>query len=86
MGRILTPKFAVHYTVDNGFWTPAAWPTRHAGRATDANLIKHVAVVEASTQPGGCNEHLGATKILSARIVNQRGSTCMVVARYEAAK
>lgn len=78
MGRSFTPAFAIEYIVDNGFWTPGAWRTDQAGRPTDANLARHVAFMEASTQPGGCNEHLGATKILAAHIVRNRGERVQV--------
>lgn len=80
MGRSTTPAFAVHFVTDNGFWTPSAWPTKFAGRPTAANLAKHVAVMEAATQPGGCNEHLGATRILAARILKNRGQRDLVAA------
>ena len=34
--------------------------------------------MEASTQPGGVNAHLGATRILAARIVTNRGEKHLV--------
>lgn len=77
MGRSTTPTYRVEYKVDRGFWTTAAWPTKFAGRPSGANLAKHVAVTEASTQPGGCNAHLGATKILAARIVANKGAAVL---------
>jgi hypothetical protein len=83
MGRTLTPAYAIEYVVNRGFWTPACWPTKQAGRPTAANLAKHVALVEASTQADGCNAHLGATKILSARIVRNRGER-VTVAEFRA--
>lgn len=83
MGRIVTPAYAIEYKIDNGFWTPACWNFKHAGRPTDANLAKHIKVMEDSTQPGGCNQHLGATKILAAVIVRNQGER-VEVARYTA--
>lgn len=69
--------FVVSYQVDRGSWTPGEWRVRARrsvpgmGTPNAVNLKAHVAFVEASTQPGGVNAHLGATKILSAKIVDQ---------------
>lgn len=82
MGRSYTPAYAIEVVVDRGYWTPAAWP-KQAGRPTAANLAKYVALTEASTQAGGCNEHLGPTKILKAEIFTNRGEK-KLVASWEA--
>jgi hypothetical protein len=90
MGTSRTVRFTVHYSVDHGVWTPGEWRMRPRfngqapahGQATPENLKKHVEHVEASTQPGGVNAHIGVTKILSARIVdNFTGET---LATYKA--
>ena len=83
MGRTFTPAHAVEFVVDRGYWTPMGWDAKHAGRPTVANLAAFVAGYEASTQPGGVNAHLGATRILSARIVTNRGER-REVAQYRA--
>lgn len=75
-----TSKYRVEIRVPGVRWTPASWPTRHAGRASDANLLKYVRETELSTRSGGCNAHLGETVIQSAKIVNQ--STGETVASY----
>jgi hypothetical protein len=49
-------------------WTPAPWNCRQNGRPTAPNLARYVQDLEASTMPGGCNSHLGATRVASARI------------------
>lgn len=57
-------------------WTPAEWRIRRRGqipgqgRPTVENIKRHCLAVEASTQPGGVNAHLGATRILRAWVVD----------------
>lgn len=83
MGRITTPPYRLEFTaVDRGAWTPGAWRSESNGRPTAANLAAYVRETERSTMAGGCNAHLGATRILAARIVRQ--STGDVVATYDA--
>lgn len=62
-------------TVENPrhYYTPAAWPSKHLGRPTVANLARYVADFEASTLPGGVNAHLGPTRVVAARILTNRG-------------
>lgn len=74
MGRSFTPQYAVEFKTDNGRWTPQGW----RGRATPARLRQFCLDYEASTQPGGVNAHLGATRILAARIVTNRGERILV--------
>ena len=50
------------------------------GKPTLENLSKYVSGFEASTQPDGCNQHLGAQKVISAFIKDQRSSS--IVATY----
>jgi hypothetical protein len=69
MGKSTTPKHAVHFVTNNGFWTPMAWRRVPCGNPTQANLALFVAELEKATLPGGTNAHLGPTKILSAKIV-----------------
>jgi hypothetical protein len=80
MGRTITPTYRVEYRTTRGYWTPAAWNAKWDGRATEANLERHCKTVEASTFPGGVNEHLGTTIIRSARLIRQ--STGETVATY----
>jgi hypothetical protein len=96
MGKTLSVRYALHIekvsTTEgrNAIWTPQAWRATsrnglHAhGRPTNANLLRELAFLEASTTPGAVNEHLGVTKILKAHIVDQQ--TGNTVATYEAAK
>ncbi len=78
MGRSRKVTYGVHYVVDRAMWTPGEWRATSKvnapgyGRPTDENLKKHCMFVEASSLPGGCNDHLGVTKILSAYIVDYR--------------
>lgn len=81
MGRTVTPRYAVEFVVDRGFWTPMGWDGKHAGRPTAANLAKFAKGYEAATMPGGVNDHLGPTRILRATILRNDGSRT-VVATY----
>jgi hypothetical protein len=78
MGRSYTPAYAIEMMTDNGHWTPQGWDVKVAGKPTAANLAAHVAKLEASTQPGGCNAHLDPTRILAARILRNRGQRDLV--------
>ena len=79
MSRDRAVRFVVHYVIDTPgrAWTPGEWRARRQhqiqgdGKPTTDNLKKHCLHYEASTQPEGCNSHLGATKILRAWIVDQ---------------
>lgn len=86
MGRTTTPTFRLEVlestNTGRNYAFQSAWPTRHAGRPTDATLAAHVQVHEASTRPGGVNEHLGASTVTRARVIRQ--STGDVVAEYHA--
>jgi hypothetical protein len=85
MSRDPAPTAYVYELDTPGYrYSPASWNCRQNGRPTAANLAKHVAGFEASTRPGGCNSHLGATVVTGARIRRNeyRGE---VVARYEPA-
>jgi hypothetical protein len=66
-----TPTYRIETKVAGAYWTPAGWDTKHYGRPNDERLAEYVEQVETSTRPGGVNEHLGGTTILSARIVHQ---------------
>lgn len=89
MSKSTTPEFVVYLTLDRGVTTPSAWRIKATGcngcipghgKPTADNLKAYVTTFEASTQSGGCNAHLGVTKVLSARIVRQ--STRDIVAAY----
>lgn len=76
-----TPTYRVETHAKGVYMTPAAWPTKHAGRPSDKTLAVYVADFEASCAHG-VNRHLGETVILSAKIVRQ--STGETVATYRA--
>lgn len=80
MSRVVTPAYRIEFRVAGAHWTPSAWNGKRDGRPTDAKLADHVAALEASTRPGGVNEHLGETVVFSARVVRQ--SNDEVVASY----
>lgn len=94
MGRCATPSHRVEYTkvLGRSMFTSAAWRSAAKygapgmGRPTVANLAAHVASLNASMLPGGCNEHIarafGETIVLAAQIVHQASGD--VVARYAA--
>jgi hypothetical protein len=87
MGRSITSTYVVEFlkVIADGRpvgWTPQSWNSKQAGRPTLKNLEAFVKGYEASTQPGGCNEQLGVTTILSARIVRNDGSHTEIV-RYD---
>jgi len=89
MSRDRAIRYVCHVVIDQPgrAWTPSEWRTRPQGqiqadgKPTTENLRKHCEHYERSTQPGGCNSHLGATQILSARIVDQ--NTGETVASYQ---
>lgn len=66
-----TPTYRVELRLLGSHATPAAWPTKHAGRPTDATLARYVADFEESTRPGGVNEHLGEEFVIGAEVVRQ---------------
>lgn len=69
MGRSRNVTFTVTYKVAQPFaLTPSEWKTKVQGRPSIENLKKDVAHFEASTLPGGCNEHLGPLKVTRAYI------------------
>jgi len=83
MSRTITPKYRLEIENDDGQYSNMAWNVRtntHAGNGmpTRVNLLKWIASFEESTQPGGCNDHLGATHILWAQIVCQRTGDTVV--------
>ena len=85
MGTSRTPAYRMELAVDNGRVTPFGWDVGGKygkGKANAENLKKYVEAFEASTQPGGCNSHLGVTRVLTAQIVKQ--STGDTVATYKA--
>lgn len=90
MGRSVTPAYVVEYetTGARGF-SPICWRVTSSsqikadGRPTTANLRRHVEAYNASFQPGGVNEHVGA-RIVAAKLVRNDGSH-EVVATYRVA-
>lgn len=78
MGRSRTVNFTVGYRVDRGLFTEGEWRTRKQGQVPSMgkpsveNLAAHVAHLEASMKPGGCNAHLGERTILEAWITDEQ--------------
>jgi hypothetical protein len=74
MGRVVVAKYAVEVEPETKVlgphyrFTPAVWRCAEYGRPTAANLAAYVAKFEASTAPGGYNEHLTPQKVSFARI------------------
>lgn len=93
MGRVVTPTFRVEfpraYSVVDGnrweqfAWSGGRWDCKTSGRPTAASLARYVRELEDSTLPGGCNEHLGLTRVSHAQVIRQ--STGETVAVYEPA-
>ncbi len=88
MGTTRMVPYTVEVATDNGHWTPCEWRVRSRGRIpadgqpSTANLKAWALGYEASTQPGGVNDHIGPTKILAAQIRDQRtGSICATYTR-----
>lgn len=71
MGKSSSVRFVVTMKLAEGAATPSEWKSKYAGPPSDANLRKHIEVFEKSCEKGGCNAHLGPTKVLSAKIVEQ---------------
>lgn len=74
-------RYTINFVIDTPgkAWTPSEWRTRQVGRygtphgkPTTENIKKHCLHMEASTQPGECNQHLGATKILKAWVFDHQ--------------
>ena len=81
--RDTTPTYVLHLFDGKYAYTPSGWSVKRDGRPTAANLATAIRSFENSTQPGGANAHLGATRILRATIKRNvyGGET---VATYEA--
>ncbi len=79
MGRVITPRYAVHYVSAPARMTSSAW----RGRVSEARLREHVESLNRSFEPDGCNAHCGPLRISAAEIrVNERDGA--VVASYQA--
>jgi hypothetical protein len=73
MGRDVRVRYLVHEVLDgNRVVTPIAWNSNKNwdGPANAKNLVRKIRGFEESTKPGGVNEHLGPTKVLSAQLVD----------------
>jgi hypothetical protein len=75
--------FIVEMTLDKGISTPIEWHKTQSpldkrmgrpadGKPTAENLKKWAEFCEKATYPGGVNQHLGVTHIMTARIKDQR--------------
>jgi len=72
MGKSVAVHFVVrNIVVDRCIWTDCCWNSKYAGRPTEANLARWVEATEKSCLPGGVNEHIKPTRILSAEIYDQ---------------
>ncbi len=80
MGKSYTPTFRIVITSTKVTGAREAWNTKSYGRPTARTLEAYVRAFEASTHPGGCNQHLGPEVVFSARV--ERQSDGQVMARY----
>lgn len=77
MGRSVKVRFVVRMSqsplpgATTSYTEPTAWPTKYAGRPSDANLAAYIAKYEESTRPGGVNAHLGSRVVFKAEVVDQ---------------
>jgi len=75
MGRSRTPLYVVRYTTTGGLITPVCWNGRTDGRATAANLKRHVDAMAESFLPGGANHtSCSALRITGGRLLRNDGS------------
>lgn len=93
MSRTRFLPYTVEVTLAKGVATPSEWRMKQTaaqvrqgvpahGAATVENLKKYCLDVEASTQPGGVNAHLGVIVIIAARIRdNQTGTVICIYTR-----
>lgn len=70
MGRSVPVRFTVEMTLSKGHATPCVWPTKYAGRPSDKTLKAYIETFEESCRPGGCNEHLGPTTVMAAKVID----------------
>jgi|SRR5208282_6138215 len=89
MGRTTTPKYVVRVIVPGFYCTPSEWKVRGLygckgyGAPNNGNLKKYVDEMNASTEPGQPNAHLGANhKIVMAEIFLNNGQYEMPLATY----
>jgi hypothetical protein len=72
MGRTRAIRFVVNVTPVTGYQTPSEWQTKFAGRPSDANLAKWVALYHESLAPGGVNAHIGPSgRLVAATVIDQ---------------
>jgi hypothetical protein len=80
MGRTITLTYRVEYKTTHWQTTAQGWH-RQDGKPTKENLIAWIAAMEASCQPGGCNQHIGPMTITEAWIVRQSTGKCVALWR-----
>lgn len=62
-------RYSVRYqTAGNVRITEGEYSVKYCGKPNAIGLAKHVNDLVASTQPGGCNAHLGALNIVGASL------------------
>lgn len=58
------------------------WEQAWKGKASEKRLREKVASYEASTRPGGVNEHLGERRVEAAKLVRQRTGENVVLVSF----
>lgn len=75
MGHDAKPtKYQIQLEVAGAAIMPMSWNCRRDGRPTADNLTRYVKGWEASTLPGGVNDHLGIETVIRARVMLNDGS------------
>lgn len=76
MGRVVTPKYRVEFTMTLGRRDSQVWDCRHNGRPTEKNLRAWREAMNHSFEHGGVNEHISqmlgrVERYFNCRVVNQ---------------
>lgn len=78
MRRTSTPTYRMEALEHNG----SSWSIAWSGRANQKRLIAKVQSYEASTQPGGVNEHIGPRKVMVAKLIRQATNEVVCQVRF----
>ena len=84
MGRTRAIRFVEVKVVRVGRVTDCEWQTKYAGRPTDANLAKAIALYNATLLPGDVNEHVGVGATCVYAEVRDQFNGNRVVATWKA--
>ena len=78
MRRVSTPTYRLEALEHSGNTWSQAWK----GRASQKALIAKIQSYEASTQPGGINDHLGPRKVMVAKLIRQATNEVVCQVRF----